>query len=174
MKKLGLILLFATLISTYSFGQKDAIATFFSQYMEDDRFTSVFVNPKLFKMISKVAPEDMDPDVKHLIANLDGLRILSLEDGDGMSLYREAKSKINTKGYEELMSVRKGNGEEVLFLVKESEDMISELLMISGSRDEFNMISFMGDINLNVISRLSKDLDIDGMEHFREVEDKRN
>ena len=61
---------------------------------------------------------------------------------------REAKSKINTKGYEELMSVRKGNGEEVLFLVKESGDMISELLMISGSRDEFNMISFMGDINL--------------------------
>lgn len=116
----------------------------------------------------------MDPDVRHLIANLDGLRILSLEDGDGMSLYSEAKSKINTKGYEELMSVREGNGEEILFLVKESGDIISELLMISGSSDEFNMISFMGDIDLNVIARLSEDLDIDGMEHFEEVEDKRN
>ena len=174
MKKIGLILLFATLISTFSFGQKDAIASFFSQYMDDDQFTSVFVNPKLFKMISKIAPEDMDPEVRDLISKLEGLRILSLENGNGMAYYKEAKAKINTKGYEELMSVREGNGEEVLFLVKENGNVIQELLMISGSSTDFNMISFMGDIDLNVISKLSKNLDIEGMEHFEDVKDKRN
>ncbi len=172
MKQIGLILLFATLISNVSFGQKDAIASFFSQYMEDDEFTSVFISPKLFKLVSKVAPEDMDDDVKKLISNLEGLRILSTDSSNGMQLYREAKSKINTKGYEELMSVRDGPDEEVLFLVKEKNDVISELLMISGSSSDFSMISFIGDIDLAVLARLSKDIDIEGMEHFEKIEEK--
>lgn len=173
MKQIGLILLFATLISTnVSFGQKDAIASFFSQYMEDDDFTSVFISPKLFKMVSKVAPDDMDPEVKDLISNLKGLRILSTDTSDGMKLYREAKSKINTKGYEELMSVRDGPNEEILFLVKEKGDIISELLMISGSSDDFTMISFIGNIDLATLAKLSKDLDIDGMEHFDKIDEK--
>lgn len=172
MKQIGLVLLFATLISNTSFGQKDAIASFFSQYMEDDDFTSVFISPKLFKLVSKVAPEDMDADVKKLISNLEGLRILSTDTQDGMKLYREAKSKINTKGYEELMSVRDGPGEEILFLVKEKNDIITELLMISGSSSDFSMISFIGDIDLAVLARLSKDIDIEGMEHFEKIEEK--
>ena len=172
MKRIGLILLFATLISNVSFGQKDAIASFFSQYMEDENFTSVFISPKLFKMVSTIAPEDMDADVKNLIANLQGLRILSTESSDGMKFYREAKSKINTKGYEELMSVRDGPGEEVLFLVKEKGDVISELLMISGSKDDFTMISFIGNIDLAVLARLAKHIDVDGMEHFENIDKK--
>jgi len=170
MKQIGLILLFATLISNVSFGQKDAIASFFSQYMEDDEFTSVFISPKLFKMVSKVAPDDMDPEVRTLISNLEGLRILSTDTSNGMKLYREAKSKIDTKGYEELMSVRDGPNEEVLFLVKEKGDIITELLMISGSSDDFTMISFIGDIDLAVLSKLAKDLDIDGMENFEDLD----
>lgn len=174
MKKIGLIVIFATLISTFSFGQNDAISKYFDQYMKDSRFTSVFVSPKLFKMVAKVTPEDMDEDVKHLIANLEGLRILSTNDGiDGMGFYKEAKDKIYNREYEELISVREGNGEEVLFLVKESNDKISELLMINGSSDDFNMISFIGDIDLNVIARLSKNIEIEGMEHFEKIKDKK-
>lgn len=174
MKKISVILLFATLISTSTFGQKDAIASFFKQHMEDERFTTVFISPKLFSLVSKVTPDDMDPDVKHLIDNLEGLRILSTEGEGCMRLYKEAKSKIDTKGYEELMVIREGKDEEVLFLVKETGDIISELLMISGSATDFSMISFIGDIDLAVLARLSKDIEIDGMEHFEDIKDERN
>ena len=173
MKKLGLILVFATLISTFSFGQNDAISSFFSDYADDDRFTSVSIGPKLFSMVSKVTTDDMDPDVKQLIDNLERLRILSADLDDGMSYFNDAKKRINRKEYEELMVIKEGKDEEVLFLVKEKNDVINELLMISGSGDDFTLISFVGIIDLNVLSRLSKDLDIDGIENFEDLEDKR-
>ena len=173
MKKIGLILVFATLISTFSFGQKDAISSFFTDYMDDDRFTSVSIGPKLFSMVSKVTPEDMDPEVRDLIKNLERLRILTADLSDGMSYFNDAKKRINRSEYEELMVVKEGKNEEVLFLVKESGDVIRELLMISGSGDDFTLISFIGDIDLNVLSKLSKDLDIDGIEHFEDLEDNR-
>ncbi len=173
MKKIGLIVVFATLISTFSFGQNDAIGKFFSDYVDDDRFTSVQIGPKLFQMVSKVTPEDMDPEVRELINKLDNLRILTADLNDGMSYFRDAAKRIDRKDYEELMVVKEGKEEEVLFLVKEKNDIITELLMISGSSSDFTLISFVGDIDLNVLARLSKDLDIDGMEHMEDLEDKR-
>ncbi len=172
MKKIGLILVFATLISTFSFGQKDAISLFFSDYADDDRFTSVSIGPKLFEMVSKVTTEDMDSDVRKLINDLDRLRILSADVDDGMSYFKDATKRIDRNGYEELMVVKEGKDEEVLFLVKEKGDIITELLMISGSQDDFTLISFVGIIDLNVLAKLSKDLDIDGIEHFEDLEDK--
>ena len=172
MKKIGLILVFATLISTFSFGQNDAISTFFSDYADDDRFTSVSIGPKLFSMVSKVTPEDMDQDVRDLIANLDRLKILTADLSDGMSYFKDAEGRINRKEYEELMVVKEGKNEEVLFLVKEKNDVINELLMISGSDSDFTLISFVGKIDLNVLAKLSKDLDIDGIEHLEELEGK--
>ena len=71
------------------------------------------------------------------------------------------------------MVVKEGRNEEVLFLVKEKGDIIYELLMISGSEDDFTLISFIGDIDLNVLAKLTKDLDIDGIEHFEDLEDNR-
>jgi hypothetical protein len=173
MKRIGLLLVFATLISTFSFGQKDAIASFFGDYMDDDRFTSVSIGPKLFSMVSKVTPEDMDPEVRELINKLERLRILTADLDDGMSYFRDAEKRINRKEYEELMVVKEGRNEEVLFLVKEKGDIIYELLMISGSEDDFTLISFIGDLDLNVLAKLTKDLDIDGIEHFEDLEDNR-
>lgn len=153
--------------------QVDAISKYFDQYMEDDDFTVVFVSPKMFQLLGKLDTSGLNDreaeDVLGVIKDLRGLRVLTTEK-NANSFYKEAMNKINTKEYETLMTVR-SKGDNVRFLVKDSGDVIDELLLLVGG-DTFTMISFVGKIDLNKISKLSKSLDIKGMEHLDELEEK--
>ena len=60
----------------------------------------------------------------------------------------------------------------VRFVTKESNGLISELLLLVGGKDEFVMMSFVGNIDLNKIAKLAKKLDIDGAEHLDKVKKK--
>ena len=174
MKKLLLLscLLFSFL--TASFAQADAISSYFDKYLEDERFTVVYVSGKMFNMISKLDSEDEDfEDVREVTEKLKGLRVL-ITDEDAYELYREAKSKINTKKeYELLMTIRTKKGNRVEFVVKEDGDKIDELLLISGGKDhDFVLMSFVGDIDLDKISKLSNAIEMDGIENLEELKNR--
>ena len=111
----------------------------------------------------------MDADLQQLLKNIQGLHILSTHVSP-KTFYKEAVSKINTKEYEELMKVR-DEGEDVLFLTKTDAtgNKITELLMLVGGEDEFSLISFVGDLDLEKIGRLGKSLNIDGSEHLEKL-----
>lgn len=159
-------------------GQADAISEYFDKYLEDERFTVVYISGKMFSMFSKLDADDENFDnFKQVTQKLKGLRIL-VTDEDAYQFYREAKSKINTKKeYELLMTVRTKKGNRVEFVVKEDGDKIDELLLISGGRDhDFVLMSFVGDIDLDEISKLSDSIDIDGMDGLEDLKElkKRN
>jgi hypothetical protein len=159
---------------TASFAQADAISNYFEQYLEDDRFTVVYITGKMFSMISQLDSDDEEFDEFVDVTNkLKGLRILVTDDNekDSYKFYKEAKAKINTKDeYELLMTVRTKSGSNVEFVVKEKGKKIEELLLISGGKNSsFLLMSFIGDIDLDNISKLSKSIDVDGMEHLDEL-----
>ncbi|MBL7817671.1 MAG: DUF4252 domain-containing protein [Saprospiraceae bacterium] len=153
--------------------QNNAVEKFFNQYMDDEAFTVVHVTPKMFQMIAKLDIKDKDyGDAKAVLQDLKGLWILSTENNaKAPQLYKEATSKINTNEYELLMTVR-DKGDNVRFWTKESNGTINELLMLVGEANEFTLISFVGKIDLDKISKLSNKIDIDGMEHLKKVKDK--
>ncbi len=136
--------------------------------MDDTAFTVVYISPKMFEMIAKLGESEMDKEVKEVIKDLKGLRIL-VSERNGMKYYNEATKTLDLKSYDELMTVRDGD-ENVRFVVKEDgAGTISELLLLVGSVDEFVMMSFVGKINLEKISKLSKSADIEGLEHLEKV-----
>ncbi len=156
-----------------SYAQQDAIDKFFQSYKESDNFTSVFISPKMFRLIGNMGDDEIDADTKDVISNLTGLKILSSneEAGDGMALYNEAKKMIDTREYEILMEVRDDDS-LVDFLVKDSnnENTIDELLLMIGGK-EFTLISFVGKIHLNKIGKLAESIEIDGIEHLDKLDD---
>lgn len=176
-----LIILFATCISSMSFAQIDAIENYFGKYQDDERFTTVYVSPKMFQMISKVADgagEDggiqgkiNEADlavIADVIKDLKGLRILTT-DQNPLDFYKEATKMIPTDDYEMLMSVR-DKGENIRFFVKDdSAGVINELLLLVGGEEDFVLMSFLGDIDLKKIGKLAKSLDIDGAEHLEKL-----
>ncbi len=143
----------------------NAIDKYFKQYVEDDRFTVVYISSKLFELIGRLDVDGLDIDDKEAEAvlevakDLKGLRILVAED-NAEGLYEEAKSKIDTKEYEILMTVRSRDGENFEFLVKEEGDKISEFLMLGGGdHDEFFLLSFVGNIDLEKITKLARTIE---------------
>lgn len=170
-----IILIFTLLIGSFGFAnaQSDAITKYFDQYMEDEDFTVVYVSPKMFQLLGKLDTSGLNDkeaeDIIDIVQDLRGLRILTTEKNTNR-FYKEAMNKINTKEYETLMTVR-SEGDNVRFLIKDSGDVIDELLLLVGG-DTFTLISFVGTIDLNKISKLSKSLDIDGVEHLEELDNR--
>jgi hypothetical protein len=73
--------------------------------------------------------------------------------------------------YKELMVV-KDKESDVVFLAREEKNVIVELLLIAGGHGSDNvLISIQGQIDLETIGKLSKTLNIDGMESLDEIEE---
>jgi hypothetical protein len=164
------LLLSLLLAGRAGFAQDDAIGKFFGKYLDDDRFTVVSISPGMFRLMSKVNWDTVSPDLKQTVSKLQSLRILTTSTTP-MVFYKEALERIDRKEYEELITVR-SNKDDVHFMVKENGNKIHELLMISVGDDGFSLISFVGDIDLDRLSRLSSDMGIKGMENLKNVKRK--
>lgn len=165
------ILSFALTLTIFSglFGQTDAIDNFFQSYQDDENFTMVYVSPRMFQMVSKVMEGQDDEEIKDLVKDIKGLKILTTETTPA-KYYAEAIKKIPTNQYEVLMTVR-DKGSNVKFLTKESNsDVIEELLLLVGGDDSFVLMSFVGQLDLNKIGKLAKKLDLDGAEFLENLD----
>jgi hypothetical protein len=155
---------------------KDAITRFFTTYAEDENFTVVTVTKRMFALFADIDAEDpKQKEAMEAISKIDGLRILALEEDSlrAPQLYKEAKKVIPINEYDELMSIRR-EGMDFRFMIKEEDSKIAELLMIGGSTSDFFVMSLIGDIDLNQISKLSGAMNIDGFENLEMLEDRDN
>jgi len=148
-------------MTTSALAQEDAISKYFAKYVDDERFTVVYISGKMFSMINKMELDLDDEEAQAILAvckDLKGLRILTTET-DGAKFFKEALQTINTKGYETLMEVREGKSENVKFLTKTSSDgstLDELLLLVGGENEDFVMLSFIGKIDLSQVGKLSR------------------
>lgn len=172
------LLIFAlTVCSTGLFAQNDAISKYFNQYVDDPRFTVVYISPKMFDMFAKMDIAELAADgdkeaqiAMEVVKDLKGLRILTTEE-EPEKFYKEALAKLKSNSMESIMKVR-SDGENVEFFVKDDGgSIIHELLLLVGG-DEFVMLSFVGNIDLKKIGKLAKMMDVKGAEHLEELEKK--
>ncbi len=172
MKKLTGILAMFFFVVSLGQAQNDAITKYFEKYMDDDRFSVVYISPKMFELVSKIEIDEMGPEVQEVIRELKGLRILNTSE-NAVALFKEATEKINMNEYELLLTAR-DNNENVRIMVKDEGDMVNELLMVVGGETEFTMISFIGNIDLKKVGKIANMLEIDGMNHLKKLDDQNN
>lgn len=159
-----ILVVMAILMGNSLFGQANAIDKYFKQYLDDERFSVVYISARMFQLFDKINVDDMDMDDDEAKAMFDmakdlrGLRILSTDD-DPEAFYEEAKRKINTQEYEILMTVRSKGDDNVDFLIREEGDTITELLLLVGGHDSFALLSFVGKIDLDKVSNFAKEIE---------------
>lgn len=144
---------------------QDAISRFFEKYADDDSFTQVNITSRMFGLFTDLEVEDEeDQEVMEAISKLKGLKILAKDtNADGKRMYKEAFKMLPTSEFDELMSIR-DEDQDMKFMIKESNGKISELVMIMGGTNEFFILTLFGEIDLKQVARLSKAMDIDGLE----------
>jgi hypothetical protein len=175
MKHLFFSLLFLAAAASQASAQNDAITRFFNQYADDERFTVVYIAPKLFHLAAKIETDDEDwNNIREVVKDLGGLRVLAADSiADGVALYKSALSKVPANEYSELLTVR-DKDEHVRIWTKDSGNIIEELLLLVGKPQEFVMLSFTGKIDLDKISALSKVLDVKGADQLEKIKSTKN
>jgi hypothetical protein len=155
--------------------QSSPLEKIFDMYSGKEGYTIVTINHSMFDMFSAVAADKQDKDFKDITSKLNSIRILSVDTKPNMNagndFYREMVRLLTVPGYEELMAINDG-GEQVKFVVRKNADRIYELVMIVGGHDPC-LIAMDGDIDLKQVSKLSKSMNIKGLDHLKDA-DKNN
>jgi hypothetical protein len=170
MKRIALIFQFFFLVCLAK-GQNSAIDKLFDKYAGKDGFTTVTISKQMFELFNQVETNSKeDKDFKDVASKLTSIRILAMEkEGDNPSInfYKELEKDLPASQYKELMVV-KDKGQDVKFLTHEENGKITELILISGGTDNA-LICITGEIDLKTISKLSKSMQIHGMENLDQI-----
>ena len=156
--------------------QNRAVDRLFDKYAGQDGYTTVYISKYMFQMFQNL--EDIEDEeiaeIQSVFGKLDGIKILAVDDeakiGKGVNFYDEIMKDLNRNDYEELMVV-KDSESDVVFLAKEEDGVIVELLLIVGGDSDNALIVITGEINLSTIGKISQSMGIEGMEKLEELEE---
>ena len=142
-----IIAIMATLCSVCSYGQQ----SFFDKYAEMDGVTSVYITKSMLSLFPKGQTNVNGINIGDIASRLDNIQILSADEQPIMDKLRKETSHINTRnGYEELMRVRE-DGEKTTIYFKDGKKDKKEFLLLQDAKDEFTIISIVGDLTLQEI-----------------------
>ena len=158
-----------------TFGQTSATDKLFDQYSGKKGYTSVYITHHMFDLFSKIETDEEDEEFMDVVSGLNGIKILTLSDEfqtpeKSLRFYKMIQESLPENEYKELMIVKEEE-EEVKFFIREKGDKITELLMIVKDKKESLFLTLSGDIDLKKISKLSKSMKIDGLEHLDKIEE---
>lgn len=153
--------------------QNSSIEKLYEKYVGEDGFTCMSISKEMFQLMMAFDSGNNDDvkDIQNVIDNLNGMKILKYDadKGDEMPVFREEIQNIlKKKNFTELMVIIEDD-QEIKFMINKKGDDIIELLLMVDEDDELAVISFYGIIDLNAISKLSKSVQISGMENLRKL-----
>ena len=174
MKKLILITgIIATMAFTIN-AQNSAVDKLFDKYAGEDGFTSVTITKAMFSLFSNIESSEEDDFLK-ATSQLDNIKILTAERKvAGLSFYKILSKELNGfKDYEELMVVKEKNS-NVKFLLKRKGKIITEFLMVVSGGGDNTIICISGKIDLKTIAKISKSMNIQGLDMLGKVKNGKN
>ena len=142
-----IITLLITLSSVCSYGQ----LSFFDKYAEMEGVTSVYITKSMLSLFPKGQTSVNGVNIGNIASRLDNIQILSADEQPIIDKLRKETSDINTRnGYDELMRVRE-DGEKITIYFKDGKKDKKEFVLLRDEKDEFTIISIVGDLTLQEI-----------------------
>ena len=162
-----------------AWAQSSPTDAMFETYGSKEGFTTVQVAKELFSMFAEISKESTDAEIKELesvLNKLDYIRVLMYDTqtkkGDIYNQFRKDLDGIKLQGFTELMIVKE-SGNEFKFMVKKAgSGKISELLLLIRGAKESGFVSITGDIDMKSIAKLSKSMNIKGLENLDKIQKK--
>jgi hypothetical protein len=156
MKKNLLFLAILLMTSRTAFSQQVPLQDFIDKYKQEKAFSYAFLSKDLFEVVAKSSIEAKDwRKLQHVVRNIGSLRILAADSIDNaISFYREAMGHIKGSDLEELLAVQDGK-EKVRIWAKEEQGVVTDLVLLVSSLEEFVLVCFAGNLELGNLSELA-------------------
>ena len=147
MKRIYILALLTTVFSLFAQAQQ----SFFDKYAEMEGVTSVYISKSMLGLMPNADSTVNGIHIGNIASRLDNIQILSCEEANVASKLRKETAHINPKnGYEELMRVRE-DGEKTTIYFKDQKGKKKEFVLLVDEKDEFTIISIVGDLTLKEI-----------------------
>lgn len=179
MKKMMLSFAFAVVMALPLFtAAQSPVDKVFEKYAGQDGFTTVNITKEMFQMLMQLGQgavkDTAMAEVKGIVEQLTGLKVLTYEFDSAkivkaVSVYNEFAGVFPASAYKELMTINEGR-QNIKFMTKQdASGKISEMVMLMKDKTEVAVLSLTGNIDLATISKLSKGMNIHGMEGLRKM-----
>lgn len=154
MKRLLLILLLVFPLLTHA---QNASWKFFDRYAKAEGFTSVQLERKMMRMMSRQAAEKGDEGLAKLLDGIEFIRIVAVDKRDAEQFVTEAEALAATPSYKfQLVLSETEERQTTKFYLREAEFYdLSELLMLTYGAKETVVVNIYGKFDLKQVARLS-------------------
>lgn len=145
----------------------------FDKFEDMDDVTTIVVSEKAFQLFVKIQVDDPEAQkFKDMVSSLKGLRVFTTENAAiAADMQKTVNKYLKSEKMDELMRV-KDKEANIKFYIREGKDAdhVKELLMyidglgskvnIEGRKVESVLLSLVGDIDLNMISELTNEMNL--------------
>ena len=144
------ILLFAFILSASAFAQKE----FIDKLGNIDGVTSVYVSKTMLKLLPQLDVKELD--LKKISQKMDGVEILTAENQNAVKKLKSgALSYLQKNKYEQLMEVKDGKDNTIIYMKQKNKDYSSfVLLSADGNQTGFTLIALSGSLTLEDIQSI--------------------
>ncbi len=174
MKKIALFLM-TCLYCLATFSQETAMKDVFNKYMNNEDLSFVVITEDMFELMRQKNDQDPEDDKEFQSTMQDVKKIVilsytwdSVSTDKSISYFNDFYQQIPQETYEVLIVVNQ-KGRKIRFLTRKQNEQIKELLMLVRNGQKTTLMSIVGDIQLDAISRLSKLLKIREMQSLRNL-----
>lgn len=159
-----------TVFSSSAFAQ-GIIEREYSQYLNKDEVTHVFVSGKMFDFASTIAKGVEDAEVQELsefASKIESFSLIKVPNKDVAQTEFKKGMKSISGDYDELMRVR-DNGTKFAIYVDEENDIVYEIVGLGVVEGEFMALSLVGEMDLNKIAEFIGKMDNDAFEPLKRI-----
>ena len=131
---------------------------FFDRYSKAEGFSSVQLERKMMRMMSRQASERGDEKLSELLRGLESIRIVALDGGDGQQFMADAEALVNHANYHfQMVMSESREGQVTRFYLRDAMPQgYSELVMLTYGPKETVAVNIYGLFDLKQVSRLSR------------------
>ena len=130
---------------------------FFDRYSKAEGFSSVQLERKMMRMMSRQAAEKGDANLAELLDGIHYIRIVTVDGGDCATFLKDAEALASDPVFKfQLVMSESSGGQTTRFYLREAEFYsYSELLMLTYGPKETVAVNIYGLFDLKQVSRLS-------------------
>lgn len=150
MKRSALVLIFLGISLMVS--SQSLFDSVFNKYAGNPNFTSLSINPQLFKLIAFFDDEGNDAELDRLAEKLSGLKIL-ISESQNAGFSNEIHELIGKENYQNLMEVVE-KGKRVNFYAKEQDGQIYSFVMHAIDEGEEVLLYITGNFSAKDLSQM--------------------